>query len=443
MYKISIVGTGYVGLTTGIGLANFGSNVLCLDVEQAKIDKLNQGILPIYEPGMEELLKENVKCGRLNFSTNIENGIKWADIIFIAVGTPQGENGEADLEAVYTVAKNIGRNTNGYKIIVTKSTVPVGTNEEIKRIISANCPNSYEFDIVSNPEFLREGRAVYDFLHPDRVVVGTDNPRPIEAMRRIYRPLYLNEVPFIFTDLKTAELIKYSSNCFLAMKVAFINEMARICDKVGANVQVLAQAIGKDGRIGSKFLHPSPGYGGSCFPKDTQALAAFGKRVGMPLPIIEATIESNKKHKQYVFKKIKAHFSDLKGIKIGILGLAFKSETDDIRDSAAIVIINELLKSGAVIKVYDPQAMENAKLIWKDSVTYCPDEYEAVTGVDGMLILTEWNQFRNLNLVKIKSFMKGNAFFDFRNIYKPDEVEAQGFVYVGIGRGEIFSGGCS
>lgn len=434
MYKISIVGTGYVGLTTGIGLANFGSNVLCLDIEQAKIDRLNQGILPIYEPGMEELLKENVKCGRLNFSTEVENGIKWADIIFIAVGTPQGKSGEANLEAVYTVARNIGKNINGYKVIVTKSTVPVGTNEKIKRIISDNCPDSYEFDIVSNPEFLREGRAIYDFLHPDRVVVGSDSSRPIEAMRKIYRPLYLNEVPFIFTDLKTAELIKYSSNCFLAMKVAFINEMARICDKVGADVQVLAQAVGKDGRIGSKFLHPSPGYGGSCFPKDTEALVAFGKKAGMPLTIIEATIESNKKHKQFIFEKIKGHFGDLKGIKIGVLGLAFKSETDDMRDSAAIVIINELLRSGAIIKAYDPQAMDNAKLIWEDSIIHCRDEYDAMNDVDGAVLLTEWNQFRNLDLAKIKSLMKGNAFFDFRNIYKRDEIEAQGLVYIGIGR---------
>lgn len=433
MYKIAIIGTGYVGLTTGIGLANFGSNVLCLDIEQNKIDGLRQSVLPIYEPGMEELLKENVKCGRLNFSTSIEQGIKWADIIFIAVGTPQGENGEADLKAVYTVAKNIGENINGYKVIVTKSTVPVGTNEEVKRIIAANCPDSYEFDIVSNPEFLREGRAVYDFLHPDRVVIGSDNSRPVEAMRKIYRPLYLNEVPFIFTDLKTAELIKYSSNCFLAMKVAFINEMARVCDKVGADVQVLAQAVGKDGRIGGKFLHPSPGYGGSCFPKDTEALVAFGKKAGMPLTIIEATIESNKKQKQYIFQKIKDHFSNLKGIKIGILGVAFKSETDDMRDSAAIVIINELLKAGAIVKAYDPQAMENAKSIWGDSIIYCTDEYAAMTNVDGIVILTEWNQFRNLNLEKTKSLMKGNVFFDFRNIYKRDEVEAQGFTYIGIG----------
>ncbi len=434
MYKISIIGTGYVGLTTGIGLANFGSNVLCLDIEKNKIDRLNQGTLPIYEPGMEELLKENVKSGRLNFSTDIEQGIKWADIIFIAVGTPQGENGEANLEAIFKAAKTIGENINGYKVIVTKSTVPVGTNEEIRAIIGKNCPNLYEFDIVSNPEFLREGRAVYDFLHPDRVVIGTDNPRPIEAMRKIYRPLYLNEIPFIVTDIKTAELIKYSSNCFLAMKVAFINEIARVCDTVGADIQVLAHAVGKDGRIGSKFLHPSPGYGGSCFPKDTEALAAFGKKVGMPLNIIEATIESNKKHKQFIFEKVKNHFGDLRGVKIGILGLAFKSETDDIRESAAIVIINELLKSGAVVKAYDPQALENAKSVWADVISYCKNEYEAVTGVDGMIILTEWNQFRNLNLGKIKEVMNGEAFFDFRNIYKRSEVEAHGLKYIGLGQ---------
>ncbi len=434
MYKIAIVGTGYVGLTTGIGLANFGSNVLCLDIEQDKINKLKQGILPIYEPGMEELLHENTKSDRLNFSTDIKSGIEWADIIFIAVGTPQGDNGEANLDAVFQVAKSIGANINRYKIIVTKSTVPVGTNEEIKRIVSTNCPHSYEFDIVSNPEFLREGKAVFDFQHPDRVVIGTDNPRPVEAMRQIYRPLYLNEVPFVFTNLKTAELIKYSSNCFLAMKVAFINEMARVCDTVGADVQMLAHAVGKDGRIGGKFLHPSPGYGGSCFPKDTEALAAFGRSLEMPLKMIEATIESNKKHKLYIFEKIKKQFGDLKGVKVGILGLAFKSDTDDMREASSIVIINELLKSGAQVKVFDPQAMENAKSIWGDSVTYCHNEYDTASDVEAIVILTEWSQFRNLDVGKMKSLMKGKLFFDFRNIYKNDEIESQGLIYIGIGK---------
>ncbi|MHB9094565.1 MAG: UDP-glucose dehydrogenase family protein [Eubacteriales bacterium] len=434
MYKIAVLGTGYVGLTTGIGLANFGSNVLCLDIEEDKISALKEGLMPIYEPGMEAVLKENIKADRLNFSTDIETGIKWADMIFIAVGTPQGPDGTADLTALFKAVETIGKNINGYKIIVTKSTVPVGTNEEIKKRISAVDTLSHEFDVVSNPEFLREGKALYDFLHPDRVVMGTDNPRPIEAMRRIYRPLYLNEVPFILTDFRTAELIKYSSNCFLAMKVAFINEIARLCDAVGADVQVVAHAVGKDGRIGNKFLHPSPGYGGSCFPKDTEALAAIAREAGSPLKLVEATITSNLKQKLFVVDKIRQRLGDLNGVRVGILGLAFKSETDDMRESAAIVIINELLRQGAVVRVYDPQAMDNARRIWGDSIAYGIDEYDAVTGADALVILTEWNQFRNLNLDRIASLMAGNNFFDFRNIYKCSEVKACGFIYVGIGK---------
>ncbi len=434
MYKIAVLGTGYVGLTTGIGLANFGSNVLCLDIEEDKISALKEGIMPIYEPGMETVLKENIKADRLNFSTDIETGIKWADMIFIAVGTPQGPDGTADLTALFKAVETIGKNINGYKIIVTKSTVPVGTNEEIKKRISAVDALSHEFDVVSNPEFLREGKALYDFLHPDRVVMGTDNPRPIEAMRRIYRPLYLNEVPFILTDFRTAELIKYSSNCFLAMKVAFINEIARLCDAVGADVQVVAHAMGKDGRIGGKFLHPSPGYGGSCFPKDTEALAAIAREAGSPLKLVEATITSNLKQKLFVVEKIGKRMGDLQGVKIGILGLAFKSETDDMRESASIVIIDELLRRGAVIRAYDPQATGNARRIWGDSIVYGMDEYDAVTGVDGLVILTEWNQFRNLDLERISSLMAGRMFFDFRNIYRRSEVETYGFIYEGIGK---------
>lgn len=436
MYKISVIGTGYVGLTTGIGLANFGSNVLCLDIDEQKIDQLKNGIMPIYEIGMEELLKENMKYGRLNFSTDIEQGIRWADIIFIGVGTPQGDDGTAELRYVFEVAEEIGKNINGYKLIVTKSTVPIGTNERIKQIISETDTLQHEFDIVSNPEFLREGRAMYDFLHPDRVVVGTDNPRPIEIIRRIYRPLYLNEVPFVFTDLRTAELIKYSSNCFLAMKVGFINEMARLCDVVGADVQMLANAVGKDGRIGPKFLHPGPGYGGSCFPKDTNALAAFAREKGMPLDIVEATIRSNDKQKQYMFKKIQQDFTNLIGVKISILGLAFKSETDDMRESAAITVINKLLEAGAQIIVYDPQAMKNARVIWGDQIIYAVDEYEAVKGSDAVVILTEWNQFRNLDLDRMSELMSGNIFYDFRNIYNPTEIESVGLEYRGVGRAD-------
>ncbi|NLK71690.1 MAG: UDP-glucose/GDP-mannose dehydrogenase family protein, partial [Clostridiales bacterium] len=291
----------------------------------------------------------------------------------------------------------------------------------------------HEFDVVSNPEFLREGRAMYDFLHPDRVVVGTDNPRPIEIIRRIYRPLYLNEVPFVFTDLRTAELIKYSSNCFLAMKVGFINEMARLCDVVGADVQMLANAVGKDGRIGPKFLHPGPGYGGSCFPKDTNALVAYAKKAGMPLDIIEATIRSNEKQKQYIYEKILEVLGGLNDKKISVLGLAFKSETDDMREAASIAVINKMLEAGASITVYDPQAIGNARQIWNDKITYASDEYEAVKGSHAVVILTEWNQFRNLDLNRIAGLMKDNKFFDFRNIYKPYEVKSCGFEYIGIG----------
>ena len=434
MYKITVIGTGYVGLTTGIGLANFGSNVMCVDIQEEKIGKLNNGVLPIYEPGMDALLKDNIKYDRLQFSTDIKSGIEWADIIFIAVGTPYGDGGKADLSAVYDVARTIGRNINGYKIVVAKSTVPVGTNEEIKRIISVTDEKNHEFDVVSNPEFLREGKAIYDFLHPDRVVLGTDNPRPIEAMRRIYRPLYLNEVPFIFTDLKTAELIKYSANCFLAMKITYINEIARLCDYIGADIKVVAHAVGKDGRIGGKFLHPGPGFGGSCFPKDTEALAAYAREQGMSLSLIETVIQSNYHQKLYVMEKIKNCFGSLNGVKLGILGLAFKSETDDMRDAPAIVIINELLKEQAQIKVYDPQAMDNARNIWGDQLTYGIDEYDTITDVDGLVILTEWNQFRNLNLERIASLMAQKIFLDLRNIYKREEVEIWGFRYLGIGQ---------
>lgn len=432
MYKIAIIGTGYVGLTTGIGLASFGSQVLCLDIDAAKIDQLNAGILPIYEPGMLQLFQENVVHGRLQFSTDLESGVNWANIIFIAVGTPQGEDGQANLSTLFEVVKNIRDNITEYKIIVTKSTVPIGTNEKVKQLLAEEVPLDM-VDVISNPEFLREGKAIYDFTHPDRVVIGSDNERPLEAMKRIYRPLYLNEVPFIFTDLRTAELIKYASNCFLATKVAFINEMSRMCDAVGANVQTVAQAMGKDGRIGNKFLHPSPGFGGSCFPKDTSALAAMSKLVGMDLPIVEATINSNIRQKEYMFEKIQKEYTDLRGKKIAVLGLAFKSDTDDMRDSASIVVINDLLQSGAHIKAYDPQAMDNAKKIWADAIVYGKGEYEILSGADGLVILTEWNQFRNLDLEKISRLMAQKKFFDFRNIYKRNEIESQGFKYIGVG----------
>ncbi|MBM7868266.1 nucleotide sugar dehydrogenase [Heliobacterium gestii] len=435
MFKISVIGTGYVGLTTGIGLANFGSSVLCLDIDEAKIHQLNQGLSPIYEPGMDGLLKENVTAGRLRFSTDLTQGVQWADIIFIAVGTPQAEDGQADLSAVEATAALIGAHLNGYKIIITKSTVPVGSNEKIRAIIDDCNERGHPFDVVSNPEFLREGRAVYDFLHPDRVVIGVDNHRPVDTLKQIYRPLYLNEVPFIVTDLRTAELIKYASNSFLAMKVAFINEMSRLCDVIGADVQQLAIAVGKDGRIGGKFLHPGPGFGGSCFPKDTAALMAFAREKGMPLGLVEETIASNRRQKEFIVTKIKQRMGAVTGLRFAVLGLAFKSETDDMRESAAITIIDQLLDEGAIIRAYDPQAMKNAKKLWDtDQVYFGRDEYDTIEQADAVVILTEWNQFRNLDIPRIKSAMRQPFFFDFRNIYQRKQMEDYGLVYECIGR---------
>ncbi|MCX7747189.1 MAG: UDP-glucose/GDP-mannose dehydrogenase family protein [Clostridia bacterium] len=434
MFKIAVIGTGYVGLTTGIGLANFGCSILCMDIQEDKISNLNKGIMPFYEPGMEEALKVNMACNRLNFSTKIAEGIEWAEVVFIAVGTPQGIKGKADLSAVMNVAELIGKSLNGYKIIVTKSTVPVGTNEKIKEVISSFNTKKHDFDIVSNPEFLREGRALYDFYHPDRVVVGTDNPRPVETIRRIYRPLYLNEIPFVFTDIRTSELIKYSCNSFLAMKVAFINEISRLCDAVGADVSKIAYAMGKDGRIGGKFLHPGPGFGGSCFPKDTEAMKMFAEEVNVDVSIINAIIQSNNTQKEYMVEKIKKRFARLKGIQLGILGLAFKSETDDIRESPAVFVVKRLIEEGAVLRVYDPQATENAKLVLGEKVFYAINEYDAIINADGLVILTEWNQFRNLDLLKIASLMRGKMFFDYRNIYDMAEVENSSLIYEGIGR---------
>lgn len=434
MYKVAVLGTGYVGLTAGLGLASFGSKVLCLDVDRKKIDKLKKGISPIYEPGMEDLLKKNIEEKRVEFSTDVSKGIRWADIIFLAVGTPPNENGSADLSYIFDAAKEVGENLNSYKTIITKSTVPVGTNKKLKKIIAENNAENNEFDIVSNPEFLREGVAVYDFFHPDRVVIGIENERPVEAIKKIYRPLYLNETPFVFTDLETAETIKYASNCFLAMKITFINELARFCDVTGANIKTLAKSLGMDGRISPKFLHPGPGYGGSCFPKDTKALAYTAKEFGVSLDLIETTIHSNEMQKHYAADKILKMLGEPKGKIVGILGVAFKPETDDIRDSSAITIIEDLLKAGVEkVKVFDPKALENARSIFGDRITYCSDEYETAESDDLLAIVTEWNQFRNLDLGKIKKSMRGNNFCDLRNIYNPEDVRNYGFVYEGVG----------
>jgi len=434
MHRITIIGTGYVGLVTGACLADFGLNVTCMDIDERKIEKLEEGIVPIYEPGLDALVNKNSQQGRLKFSTDIKSSVENSEVIFIAVGTPPEEDGSADLKHVEAVARAISEHMNGYKVIVNKSTVPVGTGQRVKQIIGGH--SSYPFDVVSNPEFLREGAAVKDFMHPDRVIIGSESDRATQILKEVYRVLYLNEVPFVITTVETAELIKYASNAFLAMKISFINEMANLCENIGANVTDLAIGMGKDGRIGSKFLHPGPGYGGSCFPKDTLALGKIAQTYGSPVTLVEATIKVNDNQKQKMIDKIKAGMGEIKGKTIAILGLAFKPETDDIREAPSITIISELEKLGAHIKAYDPKAMAEAKRQLKNvkNIEFCENEYLAVSGANALVIVTEWNQFRNLDLIRIKDSMKEPYFFDLRNIYKPDTIQQLGFRYFSVGR---------
>ena len=443
MNKISIIGTGYVGLVTGSCLSDFGLNVICMDNDTEKIEKLNRGIIPIYEPGLDTIVVRNVSKSRLEFTTDIKKTIEESDVIFIAVGTPPAEDGSADLQYVEAVARDIARHMNGYKVIVDKSTVPVGTGQRVKAWIKEELAQrgaAYDFDVVSNPEFLREGSAIHDFTHPDRVVIGAESAKAIEMMKQVYRVLYLNETPFIETNIETAEMIKYASNAFLAVKITFINEIANLCEKVGANAQDVAKAMGRDGRISPKFLHPGPGYGGSCFPKDTLALAEIGKKYGSPVTLIEQTVVANENQKKFMADKITHALGSLAGKKLGVLGLAFKPNTDDMRESAAITILNELANQGATFKVYDPKAMTEAKWRLKNIeniITYCQDEYEAIEDCDALVIMTEWNQFRSLDLGRVKKLLKQPYFFDLRNIYKRDMMEKAGFYYYGVGQGKI------
>jgi len=434
VHRITIIGTGYVGLVTGACLADFGLDVTCIDVNERKVEKLKEGIVPIYEPGLDVLVSKNSQQGRLKFSTDAQSSIANSEVIFIAVGTPPEEDGSADLKHVEAVARTISEHMNGYKVIVNKSTVPVGTGQKVRQIIGED--SNHPFDVVSNPEFLREGAAVKDFMHPDRVIIGSESERATQILKEVYRVLYLNEVPFVITTIETAELIKYASNAFLAMKISFINEMANLCEKVGANVTDLAIGMGKDGRIGSKFLHPGPGYGGSCFPKDTLALGKIAQTYGSPVTLVETTIKVNNNQKQKMIDKIKAGMGEIKGKTIAILGLAFKPETDDIREAPSITIIPELEKLGAHIKAYDPKAMDEAKGLLENvkNIEYCENEYQAVSGANALVIVTEWNQFRNLDLIRIKDSMKELYFFDLRNIYKPDKVQGLGFKYFSVGR---------
>ena len=433
MKKITFVGTGYVGLVGGAGISEFGHQVTCADIDQNKIERLKAGEIPIYEPGLESLVKQNVAKGRLHFSHDVPKSIQNADIIFVAVGTPQGSNGEANLSSIKSVAKTISENLNGYKIICTKSTVPIGTGKRIEEIIRSVNPN-VDFDYVSNPEFLREGAAVKDFLHPDRVVIGTRTQKAIKVMGEVYRPLYINETPIISTTVETAEMIKYAANAFLSLKISYINEIANLCEAVGADVQDVARAMGLDGRISAKFLHPGPGYGGSCFPKDTHALAAMGQKNRSPLLTVEAAIKTNASQKVRMVDKLKRLMGgSFKGKTVAVLGLAFKPQTDDVREAASIVIVSNLAESGATVQAYDPIATDNFKNHFPN-IQYFGSWQDAVKNADACILLTEWNEFRGMDLNELKDLMKNPVLLDTKNIISIQELESMGFTYDNVGR---------
>ncbi len=433
--RVAVIGAGYVGVVTAAGFAEFGNEVVCVDKVPEKVEMLRKGEIPFYEPGLQELVGKNLKEGRLVFTTDSPQAIRDSLVIFIAVGTPPRGDGSADLSYVEEVAREIADNLNEYKVVVTKSTVPVGTSLRIKEIIETCKNNSTQFDVASNPEFLREGSAVYDFMHPDRVVIGTDSDAAKAILRDLYRPLYLRETPFVFTDLKTSELIKYASNSFLAMKISFINEIANLCDTLGADVHVVARGMGLDGRIGPKFLHPGPGYGGSCFPKDTMALLRMAQEAGYHFRLVEATVQVNLSQQERAVEKIRqALGGKLEGTVIGFLGLSFKPNTDDIRESPALRVAKMLLEEGAALRVFDPAAMKNAAQVLGNGCVYCKDSYHAVQGAQAMVVATEWNQFRNLDLAKAREAMKGDVLVDLRNVYEPEKAKALGFKYIGMGR---------
>ena len=431
--NVCVIGTGYVGLVTGSCFAELGLNVVCVDQDQEKIQSLKQGSVPFYEPGLEEILRKNLREGRLVFQTDLGRAIESALVIFIAVGTPPRADGSADLTDVEQVAQQIAQHMNGYKVIATKSTVPVGTADRLREIIGNVCQEKVDFDVVSNPEFLREGSAVEDFLKPERVVIGAESPQAVAIMKDLYRALYLIETPFIITDTPTAEMIKYASNTFLATKISFINEVANLCERTGANVHHVARAMGLDGRIGPGFLHPGPGFGGSCLPKDARALLNLAQEKGYRFEIVQAMIQVNIRQKQIMMNKISTALGSLQNKILGVLGISFKPNTDDIRESPALAIAQELVQAGARLRVYDPAAMEAAKQVLKP-VDYCSDVYEAAKGCDAMLLLTEWNQFRNLDLGRIREALRDPVFIDLRNVYNPARMAAEGFRYFSVGR---------
>lgn len=430
---IAVIGSGYVGLVTGACFAEFGVDVTCVDVDAAKIAKLGRGETTIYEPGLGQLVNKNLQAGRLRFTTEIKAAIEPAVVIFLAVGTPPALDGSADLTYVDDAARSIAENMDSYKVVATKSTVPVGTGSRLAKLIREHQQRPVSFSIVSNPEFLREGAAINDFMRPDRVVIGSNDQEAIDIMRDLYRPLYLIETPFVITSLEGAELIKYAANAFLATKISFINEIANLCEKVGCDVHEVARAIGMDRRIGGKFLHPGPGFGGSCFPKDTRALSAIARRFASPTRIVDTVIEVNEQQRLSMVPKIDALVDGLSGKRIAVLGLAFKPETDDIREAPAIDIIRGLINGGATVTAYDPVANEQARRVLPD-IEYMTDEYAAATGADALVFVTEWNQFRALDLERIRGLMKVPRIADLRNIYEPLDMRDLGFEYVGVGR---------
>ncbi|ATW27718.1 UDP-glucose dehydrogenase family protein [Candidatus Formimonas warabiya] len=437
--RISIIGTGYVGLVTGACLSEFGLQVTCMDINEEKIGMLKEGTIPIYEPGLKDIVEKNIRLGRLFFTSDIKETVKNSTVVFIAVGTPPNEDGSADLKHVLSAACSIAENMEGYILYVNKSTVPVGTGKKIKEVVKKVLKDrgiNLDFDVVSNPEFLREGSAVGDFMHPDRIVIGAENEKAREIMKNVYHILYQNKHPFVFTNIETAELIKYASNAFLATKITFINEIANLCEVVGANVQDIARGMGLDERIGKYFLHAGPGYGGSCLPKDTKALVSIGEEWGIDVSIVDEVVKANDRQKLRMVDKIISAMEYVDGRKVAVLGLSYKPETDDMREAPSITIVKELLKRGAIISTFDPVAMKNAMryAFKKDEIYYVPNEYDAVDGADALVIITEWNQFRSLDIDLIREKMSGRFFFDLRNIYDRKVLEEAGFEYYGVGR---------
>jgi UDPglucose 6-dehydrogenase len=431
--NIAVIGTGYVGLVSAVGLADFGNYVTGVDINSSIVEKLNIGEPTIYELGLGDYLERNLEAGRLSFTTDTAGTVRAAEIIFLAVGTPPKEDGGADLSQIESAVATIAENLNGYKVVVTKSTIPVGTNRRIKALLQEKSGNA-DVSVVSNPEFLREGKAVQDFFHPDRIVIGYEDEKAREYMEDVYRSLYLIQTPFVWCGLETAELIKYASNAFLATKITFINQMARLAEAVGADVHQIAKTMGMDGRISPKFLHPGPGFGGSCFPKDTRAIVSTGDRYDVDMSLIREVVRANELQKEWIAEKVEKLTGTLSGKTVAVLGLAFKAETDDVRESPAISVVECLLKKGAQIRCHDPEAMDNFEKIFKEKVHYCSDVYEAAAGAHCTVVLTEWNQYRNLDLERMRSGMEERILLDARNVLDRDRAEQAGFTYAGVGR---------